>query len=219
MAGGRTGELPRAVVCPSVPTMVVSSLPRYAKSSPSICAACGLVLAIRARRSGMSESGGLRGVLATPARATETDATETAAAETEVTNTESQPLASDGVRPLSLNPQVKLSTRLPCKVAVRLDHRARASGLSRLACHAEPVGQRSPGGGCVGAVRSRAVERLLSGVGQYQRASSPHGKAARQMPCFFWNVMSGVGCHVYPEFTVELDAPRVDGKVCARAAK
>ena len=154
VAGGRTGELPRAVVCPSVPTMVVSSLPRYAKSSPSICAACGLVLAIRARRSGMSESDVLPGVSATPARATETDATETAVAETEVTNTESQPLASDGVRPLALNPQVKLSTRLPCKVAVRLDHRARAAGLSRLACHAEPVGQGVSHGAC----RARLID-------------------------------------------------------------
>jgi hypothetical protein len=82
-------------------------------------------LAARAARLNISESDVLRSALAA-ALSNETDV-----ANTEVANNEAAQPASNSAALLGSTSQVKLSTRLPQSLATRLDHNARASGLSR----------------------------------------------------------------------------------------
>jgi hypothetical protein len=77
-------------------------------------------LAARAARLGVNESDVVRSALAAAL-----------ATEAECATTETARLASSAGNPATPNPQVKLSTRMPRKAAARLDHNARAAGLSR----------------------------------------------------------------------------------------
>jgi plasmid stability protein len=77
-------------------------------------------LAARATRLGVNESDVVRSVLAAAL-----------ATEVECVNAEAAATGSSACGALTSNEQVKLSTRMPCNVAARLDHNARTAGLSR----------------------------------------------------------------------------------------